>query len=217
MRKIALFFLIVCCHFAFSQSKINFGLKKQLDSIMILETYRHNLHPLVDPLNKDTTVKGMSVADRADYARYWKRQDKIDSMNVVFVDSIFKKYGYPGKTLVGPGTVETAWIIMLHAKEVDKYLPIFKKAAETNELPFRYYAMSLDRTFVKQGKEQMYGTQGVCRKLNGGTDNVCFIWPVKDAATVNERRKQAGFESTVEENAKVMGIKYKVLKIEEVK
>jgi hypothetical protein len=97
MRKIILLLLIACCHFAFGQSKINISLKKQLDSIMILETYRHNLHPLVDPLKKDTTVKGMSAADQADYAKYWKRQDLIDSMNVVFVDSIFKKYGYPGQ------------------------------------------------------------------------------------------------------------------------
>jgi hypothetical protein len=217
MKNHILFLLLVFSSaMSCGQGKINITLKKQLDSIMIYETRRHNLHPLVDPLNRDTTIQGYSAKDRAFYTKIWREQDQIDSMNVVFVDSVFKIYGYPGKTLVGPGTIEVGWFIIQHAKDKYKYMPVIKKAAEAGELFYRYYAMMLDEQLVNEKKEQIYGTQGICRKAKGSQEYVCFIWPIKDPAHVNERRKKAGLESTVEENAKVMHIDYKVLKLEDV-
>lgn len=44
-----------------------------------------------------------------------------------------------------------------------------------------------------------------------------FVWPIKDAETVNQRRKEAGFELTVEENAKRLNTKYRIVKMDEVK
>ena len=216
MKNLILLLLLFVADISFAQNKINIPLKKRLDSIMVLETLRHSLHPLVDPLKIDTTLKGYSAKDQALYAKIWKQQYRIDSMNVAFIDSIFKIYGYPGKTLVGPGTIEVAWYIIQHAEDRYKYMPIIKKAAEEGELFYNYYAIMLDQQLVSQKKEQLYGTQAVCRKLHGSQEYVCFIWPIKDPANVNERRKKAGMETTVEENAKVMHIDYKVLKLEEV-
>ena len=42
-----------------------------------------------------------------------------------------------------------------------------------------------------------------------------FIWSVKNAAGVNQRRKQAGFELTVEDNAKGLNTTYQVLTLEQ--
>ena len=37
-----------------------------------------------------------------------------------------------------------------------------------------------------------------------------YVLPIKDAKNVNKRRKKAGFDSTVEENAQRLGVVYKV-------
>jgi hypothetical protein len=76
--------------------------------------------------------------------------------------------------------------------------------------------MMLDRDLMDQGKEQIYGTQGTCRQLKNGVQE-CFIWPIQEPKKVNARRKNAGFEMTVEDNAKRLGIEYRVVKLKEVK
>ncbi len=51
---------------------------------------------------------------------------------------------------------------------------------------------------------------------SGIWENVRFIWPIKDPISVNERRKTAGFNQTVEENANSLGIEYKIFTLEEI-
>ena len=85
-----------------------------------------------------------------------------------------------------------------------------KTAAETGELPFRLYATMLDRQLMFENKEQLYGTQA--RNYN----NEYYIWPIQNPAQVNQRRKQAGFKTTVEESAASLGAPYKVLTLEDV-
>jgi hypothetical protein len=133
----------------------------------------------------------------------------------VFIEKVFVKYGYPGKSLVDTPANESAWYIIQHSQKIQQYLPMMKKAAEQKELSFHLYAMMLDRELMNSGKEQIYGTQLTCRGLKG--KNSCFVWPIKDAATVNKRRKEAGFTSTVEQNAQRLSIVYKVVTIDEVK
>ena len=71
------------------------------------------------------------------------------------------------------------------------------------------------------GNQQVNGTQarGYTVK-NPTTDEMqqgYFIWPIKDAAGVNRRRKQAGFGLTVEDNAKGLNTTYQVLALEQAK
>jgi len=94
-------------------------------------------------------------------------------------------------------------------------LPVIKRAAVQGELPFRLYAMMLDRYLMDENKEQIYGSQGACRTLkNGKTEWI--IWPVKDADHVNARRKAAGFDNTVESNASSLQIHYRKVSLKEV-
>ncbi len=68
---------------------------------------------------------------------------------------------------------------------------------------------------MNEGKEQIYGTQGTSRLLkNGKKEDI--IWPIQNPEQVNQRRKQAGFDQTVEDNAKRLGIVYRVVKLSEV-
>jgi hypothetical protein len=144
-----------------------------------------------------------------------------DSSNMLRIVKIIQQYGYPGKSLVGVPTNETAFYVIQHSRLIKQYLPLVKQAADKGELPFRLYAMMLDRQLMFEGKEQLYGTQasGYAAKdpTTGKEQQKFFIWPIKDAAGVNQRRRQAGFEQTVEENAKRLGTTYRVLTLEQAK
>ncbi len=218
MIKILLLILfITLLDKACGQHRINVILKKQLDSVMILDQkYRDTLSILMDPQKADSVSRSQAFGAKEAMTHYWKLQNRIDSLNVIFIESVFKKYGYPGKTLVGTPTNESAWYLIQHSKKIHQYLQMMKKAAKEKELPFQLYAKMLDLELIDEGKEQIYGTQGVCRPLKDGKNIGCYIWPIKDAATVNKRRKKAGFKQTVEQNATRIGIVYRVIKLDKV-
>lgn len=159
--------------------KLNFELKKSLDSVLVLDQkYRADFSP-------DT----------------WKLQEEIDSSNTKYIESLFKQFGYPGKSLVGEPTNKAAWYVIQHSNKIPDHLPLIKKAAEDGELPLRLFAMMEDRYLMGQNREQLYGTQGSSYGI-GSPNEINFIWPIKDAANVNKRRKEAGFDTTIEVAAK---------------
>jgi hypothetical protein len=123
--------------------------------------------------------------------------------------------------LVGTPTNEAAFYVIQHSQNIDKYLPVIKEAADKKELPFKLYAMMLDRSLMDNGKEQIYGTQGIGFQITnpqtGKKESKMIIWPIKNSTTVNKKRKKAGFDQTVEDNAKRLGIDYKALTLQEVK
>lgn len=145
----------------------------------------------------------------------WTLISKIDSTNIKRIDKIIEKYGYPGKSLVGEPENTAAWYVIQHSTKIEKYFPLIKKAGKKNELPKTLVAMMEDRLLVQQGKEQIYGTQGSGFNTKKGWTMI--IHPIKNPEKVNKLRKKVGFTQTVEENAKRLGIEYKVLTLEDVK
>jgi hypothetical protein len=217
MKKLFVILLLSIGAVACGQPKINRVLKKQLDSVMVKDQlYRDTLTLLMEPVKGDSLAKEMSVTKQQASDRFWTKQDRLDSLNLVFIEGLIAQYGYPGKTLVDTPANETAWYVIQHSSKIEKYMGIIKKAAESGELPFRLYAMMLDRQLMQRKQEQVYGTQVSCGLLKKDK-NECFVWPIKDAATVNERRKKAGFTQTVEENALRLNVKYRVVKMDEIK
>ena len=56
---------------------------------------------------------------------------------MAFVEKIFDARGYPGITMVGEETNESAWFVLQHnSDKIGKYLPMIKEAAKNDELPF---------------------------------------------------------------------------------
>jgi hypothetical protein len=147
----------------------------------------------------------------------WAQQSKIDASNRARTEAILKQYGYPGKKLVGEPTNEAVFYIIQHSDKIDTYLPQVKQAAEHGELPFRLYAMMLDRSLMHQYKPQIYGTQASCRTLQHGTKQQCFVWPIANYDDVNALRKKAGFKQTVEEYAQQLRAIYERTTVEAVK
>jgi hypothetical protein len=218
-------FIICFCLFLVSFSVCaqfvqNTPLKNELDRMFVLDQKYRAI------MSMDMRVKGDSLAslfrvEKENLAGYlWKLQSGIDSSNLIRVEKIIETYGYPGKSLVGVPSNEAAFFVIQHSGVIDKYLALIKQAAERNELPFPLYAMMLDRSLMNQGKEQVYGTQAMGFRVEdtktGKKEMKMIIWPIKDAAFVNQRRKEAGFEQTVEENAKRLGVEYKVLTLADI-
>ncbi len=162
-----------------ARPSLNFDLKKQLDSILI----------------EDQRYRGTGNFDD------WGKQLAIDSSNIKFIDSVISKMGYPGKSKVGERTNNVAWYVIQHSNKIADYLPIIKEAASNDELPKRLAATMEDRYLMQNNKMQIYGTQGSSYGLNSNNP-IDFIWPIEAVEGVNERRREAGFDSTVEAYAK---------------
>ena len=197
-------------------------LKHELDSILAVDQRWRSM--LFDPRiqrRPDSLARALSVT-RESLPTYVPGQMlRTDSTNQVRVKAILKQYGYPGKTLVGAPTNEAAWYVIQHSPGIDQYLPLIRKAAEKSELPFYLYAQMLDRQLMRAGQEQRYGTQAMgYNVLNPQTGRrevqPPFVWPIRDAAGVNKRRKKAGFTTTAEQNATNLGIPYRVLTLRDV-
>jgi len=157
-----------------SAMKFDAQLKKKLDSIMVMDQkYRSNF----------------------DFNN-WNKQLKIDSSNIAFVERLIAERGYPGQSMVGPEAGKSVWYVLQHSNKIEKYIDTIELAAKRKELPFRLYAMMLDRHLMYQNKPQIYGTQGSTLK-NGFN----FIWPIENPDSVNERREEF-FGDTVEQSAR---------------
>lgn len=206
--RFVLFILSLLPIYTFGQSTKQ--LKGELDSMYALDqrnrewlTRMSNNQPFTDSLAavyKTERTKIISVL--------WAEQTKIDSSNIARTEAIIKKHGYPGKKLVGEPTNQAVFYIIQHSNKIPTYLPLVKKAAEDGELPFSQYAMMLDRALMYDGRPQLYGTQVSCRQILNSSQTRCFVWPITDAETVNDRRKKAGFDLTVEENANRLNAAY---------
>ena len=169
----------------------------------------------------DSLARALGVTRESLNDYVMRRMMQTDSANQVRLRPLLKQYGYPGKSLVGTPTNEAAWAVIQHSPDIDRYLPLVKKAADRGELPFYLYAQMLDRQLMREGREQRYGTQAMSYNIlspqTGRREpQPLFVWPIEDAAGVNERRKKAGFPNTVEQNAASMGIQYRVLTLKDV-
>ncbi|WP_207532956.1 DUF6624 domain-containing protein [Desertivirga arenae] len=205
-----------------AQQRINTVLKQELDSIYVLDQkYRYLLSLSNDSKRADSIAKIYKISKEDLQSHLWSKQEKIDSTNLIRIEEIIKQYGYPGKTLVGAPTNEAAFFVVQHSPKISQYISFVKQAAKEGELPFTKYATMLDRLLMEEEKEQLYGTQVYgMRYTNPQTEKEewkMFVWPIKNPEVVNDKRKQAGFEQTVEENARKFNLEYKVVTLEEVK
>jgi hypothetical protein len=222
MKVLLLLLLLPAAFTATAQTRLNTGLKRELDSIYAVDQrWRSMLFDRRIGQNADSLARALGVTRESLPSYLSRRMLQTDSANQVRLRAILKQYGYPGKSLVGEPTNEAAWYVIQHSEDIDRYLPLIKKAAHKGELPFYLYAQMLDRQLIREGKEQLYGTQAMGYNITNPATGRReaqrpFVWPIKDARQVNERRKKAGFPTTVEQNAAILGIPYRVVTLDDV-
>ena len=192
---------------------LDLRMKRHLDSIAILDQKYRRLMQAEDPEKRANLGKEMGLSEAEYSGDLWQLQNLIDSTNINYIESIFKTKGYPGKSMVGEPTNTVAWSVLQHSNKIGEYLPLVKRAGEEGEIPMNLVAMMEDRYLMNEGKPQIYGTQG---RMD---DDKNYIWPIQDPENVNKRRKEAGFDSSIEEYAKQLfgeDFEYESLSIEDV-
>lgn len=219
MKVVTLLLFIISGVTISAQSSINVELKQELikiekddQDLRRLFFYPKIFEAKSDSLQKAYGLEGSKLKDALS-----NRMKENDSINLVKIESIIEKHGYPGKSLVGQYQSDVAWAVIQHSGEeiIGKYLHILKSAADNDELSFTAYALSLDRYLMYNDKPQIYGTQGNKVKLKGIEDLQTIIWPIENPDGVNKLRKKVGFPQTVKKYAKSIGIKYKVYSMDD--
>ena len=194
--------------------KIDKRLKAQLDSIGYADQQYRALADNLSEARADSLSKVFGIRPDSVYNHLMSLQSDVDSTNLLAIARIIKEHGYPGKTLVGEHTDVVAFYVIQHSLQISKYLPLLQRAAREKELSSALVAMMEDRHLTEEQQEQIYGTQlwGNPSKdsVTGVVKPRFYFYPIRDPQSVNARRKQAGFEETIEEYAKEMGVVYEI-------
>lgn len=139
-------------------------------------------------------------------AALWKRQEEADKRNIKRLAEIIEKYGWPGNSLVGREGSLTAFLIVQHAdlEYQKKYFPLLKEAVGKGEADPVHAAYLEDRILMREGKNQIYGTQLHTNELTKKLE----LWPIEDEERVDARRVSLGLEP-IAEYLKRFGVEYK--------
>lgn len=180
---------------------LDLSLKQRLDSIGVQDQKYRRLMQTKSIEERKKLGESMGLSEAEYSGDLSEMQSILDSINMIFVEKYFIAKGYPGKSVVGDESSLVAWNVLQHNPDkIPRYLPLVKKAAQAGEIPKTSAAIMEDRYLMMEGKPQVYGTQGMSYEDARGS----FIWPIANAETVNERRKEAGFTETLEEYAKIL-------------
>jgi TonB family protein len=198
MRKLTALFVLICFlmvgEHVYGQSKLN-KLQKELDLI-----YYH-----------DQLYRGDSVENKAakfgwespEVKVVWKKQQRLDIVNMKKIDSMIAVMGYPGKTLVGDKRKSIAFSVIQHSEfnDQEKYLSLLTAAADAGELNWSSLALLIDRVKTGRGQKQVYGSQ--MTETSAGIK----VYPIEDEAQVNVRRAKIGL-GKLEDYLKTFGVNY---------
>ncbi len=143
--------------------------------------------------------KARSGKDSVQFIRF------LDSTNQVLIKKLIASYGWPGKSFVGDYGNYTVFLVIQHADlpVQEKYFPLFKESVDKGESRACDLAYLQDRILMRQGKNQLYGSQIVMNN-QGGQE----FYPIEDPEHINDRRKTVGL-GPIEEYAERFGIELK--------
>jgi len=130
----------------------------------------------------------------------WEKQRSLDSANLVALDQIITKYGYPPSNKVGELS-QVPLDVLRHANEAIRaeYLNLVIGAGKNGDIPMRDVAVYYDEVLMMQRVPQEYGTQvWIEYKDNPATGerlDSLYLWPVRDFPNVDKRRLSVGLDS----------------------
>jgi hypothetical protein len=124
--------------------------------------------------------------------------DALDRRHEARLGEIVDDSGWPGRSLVGRRGAHAAWLIAQHAR-LDfqrRVLPLIK--TDSNVTPSEIAKLE-DRIRVREGREQLYGTQWTCR-----SGQLELSTPVDDAAVAAKRRVAVGLSSMEQDRERII-------------
>ena len=150
----------------------------QLDKDFV--KFRDTLRITLDKSGKESPV----------YLSLRKQARENDSLIYVRIEKIVKRFGYPEKIYTGEKNNIIFFIIgFAHHSVKEKYLEVFRTAAEKNEISLRDFAYFEDKYWLAKSGYQIYGTQ---YKYDKNYKEI--IYPVKDLSGMNDRRVKMGLD-----------------------
>lgn len=161
----------------FIERNYDHALKERLDSIHYRDqTPRHAYLAALRAVPQDTLLIKTRLVE----------MQRNDSINQIEVFDILDSYGWPSSEIVG-GSNFAIWEVIQHTslEAIEKYLPLFHKAATDKELNKSFVAMMEDRCDMWRNRPQKYGTQMI-RNDNGESVPYNLLDPEK----VDEWRKE---------------------------
>jgi hypothetical protein len=177
---ITILFVLTVTH-SFGQTK------KQLDSIRIV--LEQTL--ITDQQYRDQwdSVQSKYGFNSPGFIELLKKTIAQDSINMITVGNIINKYGWLGKEQTSPDANDALFLVIQHATLPSQltYLPVMKKAVAEKKAKATDYALLVDRTNMRQGKFQIYGSQ-----INSDANGHLHIFPIFDEPNLNRRRKSVG-------------------------
>lgn len=200
---VAILLLLASCQSSVDNTITSSVEEKQPDFIML----RKELEEVYDLDQNIRNVDWDTISTREASITYSKKMIAIDSVNQLKVIPIIEQYGWLPKSKVGEKASSAVFYVVQHSdlETIEKYLPQMEALAQQGEASATDAAKMRDRLLMFQGKKQIYGTQAASWvRTEGGQ----VIWPIDDVENVNKRRKEVGFTTTVEENAKQLEADY---------
>ncbi|HMO39004.1 MAG TPA: hypothetical protein PKC76_15175 [Saprospiraceae bacterium] len=124
---------------------------------------------------------------------YWEEQAIIDSINILLVNKILLRHGYPGRQKVGRELEDVAFMVIQHAdiKNQEKHLYIIKNAVEQRQLYKSAYPLLVDRIRMKKHLPQIYGTQLVHNKKRDRLE----LYKMESLEGIDELRAKYGLST----------------------
>ena len=137
-----------------------------------------------------------AVGDTTAHNPIARKLGEIDRANTEWMKEIIEKFGWPGKSLVGPQAAHAAWLLVQHADHDPKFqkrcLILIADAVQAGDAAGEDLAYLTDRVRIAEKKEQLYGTQ--LHQVNGNLQPL----PIEDETNVDKRRREVGLPSLAE-------------------
>ncbi|MGF1560299.1 MAG: DUF6624 domain-containing protein [Flavobacteriaceae bacterium] len=147
------------------------------------------------------SVSSLYGTDSDEWLTLWKKQDRLDSMNLKRISEIIEKVGsYPGKSLVGEPANNVAFFVLQHAPDSiqENYFNMIIDASKNGELAKSLGAKYHDRYLMNKGKPQIYGTQirfdFKIDSITGEKETVKYLWPISDTTNIDSLRLSCNLE-----------------------
>jgi hypothetical protein len=167
--------------FALGQSRLNDSLVLQLALIATEDqTYRGQLETVQSKYggaSKEMQDLGKTIREK-------------DSINLIKVKAIIDKFGWLGPDVIGDEGNSTLILVVQHSdiNTQEKYLPLMREAVKNGKAKASSLALLVDRVALRQGKNQIYGSQVVWDMKT----NEYYVMPLEDPENVDVRRSQVG-------------------------
>ncbi len=115
-----------------------------------------------------------------------KKQEILDSLNLIKIEKIIKIFGYPTRKLVGTDLEDAAFLVLQHSNQtiIEKYIGLVQQEVDNRNLKSQVYAYMYDRLQMFKNLPQKYGTQFVGVDKEGKP----ILYQCSDLSNLNLRR-----------------------------